>query len=103
MRLRHYETLLLFNPDMNESERQEVIEDLTKVIEEQYKGKLVAKDEWGIRELAYPVKKHTRGYYLRLEYAVPADGVAELERKIRINEDIFKFLTVKLSDKFQEA
>lgn len=88
---------------MNEAERKEVLEDLQRVIEEEYKGKLVATDEWGIRELAYPVKKHSRGYYLRLEYGISGDGVAEIERKLRINENVYKFLTVKLADKFQEA
>lgn len=101
MKLRRYETLILFNPDMGNHERQEVLEDLTKVVEEQFKGRLLLTDDWGVKELAYPVKKHTRGHYVRIEYGVPGNAIQEIERKLRLNEDVFKFLTVKLQDKFE--
>ncbi|GAB6886655.1 30S ribosomal protein S6 [Desulfothermus okinawensis JCM 13304] len=101
MKLRKYETLILFNPDMSNSERQEVLEDLTNVVEQEYKGKLLITDDWGIKELAYPVNKHTRGHYVRIEYGVPGNAIQEVERKLRLNEDVFKFLTVKLEDKFE--
>jgi small subunit ribosomal protein S6 len=42
----------------------------------------------------------TRGYYVRLEFALPGEAVAELERIIRITDGIFKFVTVKLADKY---
>ena len=51
-----------------------------------------------MRDLAYPVRKQMRGYYVRLEYLAPAAAVAELERNIRISDGVFKFLTVKLAD-----
>jgi len=101
MKLRRYETLILFNPDMENRERQEILEDLTKVVEEEYKGKWLVTDDWGVRELAYPVAKHTRGHYVRIEYGVPGCAIQEIERKLRLNEDVFKFLTVKLQDKFE--
>ena len=101
MKLRKYETLILFNPDMGNSERQEVLEDLTNVVEQEYKGKWLVTDDWGVRELAYPVAKHTRGHYVRIEYGVPGCAIQEIERKLRLNEDVFKFLTVKLQDKFE--
>lgn len=86
---------------MSNSERQEVLEDLTNVVEQEYKGKLLITDDWGIKELAYPVNKHTRGHYVRIEYGVPGNAIQEVERKLRLNEDVFKFLTVKLEDKFE--
>ena len=55
-----------------------------------------------MRDLAYPVRKQMRGYYVRLEYAGPATLVAELERNIRIADGIFKFVSVKLADTAEE-
>ncbi len=101
MKPRKYETLILFNPDMGNTQRQEALDDLTNIIEQEYKGKLLLTDDWGMKELAYPVEKHTRGHYVRIEYGVPGDAISEIERKLRLNENVFKFLTVKLQDKFE--
>ena len=56
-----------------------------------------------MRDLAYPVRKQMRGYFVRLEYVAPGDTVAELERIIRISDGAFKFLTVKLADVAEEV
>ena len=58
---------------------------------------------WGMRDLAYPVRKQMRGYFVRLEYVAPGDTVAELERVIRISDGVFKFITVKLADTVEEV
>jgi small subunit ribosomal protein S6 len=99
---RRYETLLLFQPDLTSEERQRVLDVLYKVIQD-HSGQVAAQDNWGMKELAYPVDKHTRGYYIRLEYGAPGEAVYELERRIRISEGVLKFLTVKLADEFQPA
>lgn len=95
-----YETLLLFNPDMTAEERQAILDDLTRVVNE-YSGQLFTMEDWGLKDLAYQVKKHNKGYYLRLEYTAPGNMIPELERRIRITEDVLKFLTVKLKDSVQ--
>ena len=51
-----------------------------------------------MRDLAYPVRKQMRGFYVRLVYGAPSQLVAELERIIRITDGIFKFITVRLAD-----
>ena len=61
---------------------------------------MLAVDEWGMRELAYPVQKKTRGHYTRFEFAAPAPAIAEFERIVRITDGIMKFVTVKLADKY---
>jgi small subunit ribosomal protein S6 len=98
--IRKYETLLLFSPDLTSEERQELLDTLSKVVTT-YSGKVLTIDDWGMRELAYPVKKHTRGQYVRLEYGASGDCVSELERKIRIADGILKFMTVQLQHNFQ--
>ncbi|MBQ9536476.1 MAG: 30S ribosomal protein S6 [Desulfovibrionaceae bacterium] len=55
-----------------------------------------------MKDLAYPVHKLMRGYYVRLEYLGPSELVAELERNIRNSDGIFKFMTVKLAEHADE-
>jgi small subunit ribosomal protein S6 len=98
--LRKYETVLLFQPDLTEEERQRVLDVLYRVIQD-HSGQVATRDEWGMRELAYPVQKHTRGYYVRLEFGATGEAVHEMERRIRISDGVLKFMTVKLADEFQ--
>jgi small subunit ribosomal protein S6 len=100
--MRRYETLLLISPELPADARKELIEAMTGIIKRE-KGTIITVDEWGMRELAYPVKKQLRGYYVRLEYALDGAAVQELERNIRINDGIFKFVTVKLDDTAEVA
>ncbi len=98
--MRKFETLLLLSPELTIEERENALSAITNVIEREG-GKIENADHWGMRDLAYPVQKQMRGYYVRYEYMAPAALIAELERIIRINRDsygIFKFITVKLED-----
>jgi small subunit ribosomal protein S6 len=95
--MRKFETLLLLSPELTTDIRASLLESLKNVIEREG-GKVLAEDLWGMRDLAYPVNKQMRGFYVRLEYIGPGALIAELERNIRIAEGIFKFVTVKLAD-----
>ena len=99
--MRKFETLLLLSPELSTDVRAALLDGLKGVIDREG-GKVLAEDVWGMRDLAYPVKKQMRGFYVRLEYAAPGALVAELERNIRIAEGIFKFVTVKLADAVEE-
>ena len=100
--MRKFETLLLLSPELSTEARATLLDGLKGVIEREG-GKVLVEDAWGMRDLAYPVKKQMRGFYFRLEYAGPGALVAELERNIRIAEGIFKFVTVKLADAVEEV
>lgn len=95
--MRKFETLLLLSPELSAENREGILSALTAVIERE-KGVMTEVDVWGMRDLAYPVRKQMRGYYVRLVFDAPAPLVAELERNIRITDGIFKFVTVKLAD-----
>ncbi|MGL4722727.1 MAG: 30S ribosomal protein S6 [Desulfovibrionaceae bacterium] len=95
--MRKFETLLLLSPELSAEERDTLIESLVSTITKE-NGSNIEVDKWGMKELAYPVKKQTRGFYVRLEYKAPSTLVTELERTIRISENIYKFLTVKLEE-----
>ena len=94
--MRKFETLLLLSPELPADAREGLIAALAGIIEREG-GKVEEIDQWGMRDLAYPVRKLARGFYVRLVYGGPSSLVAELERNIRINDGVFKFLTVKLS------
>ena len=100
--MRKYETLLLLSPELNAESKKGVIDTLTAVVERQ-QGSILMVDDWGTKDLAYPVRKFLRGQFVRLEYGMNAASVAELERIIRITDGIFKFVTVKLADKVVPA
>jgi small subunit ribosomal protein S6 len=95
--LRKYEALLLLNPELANENRKEIVDGVVAIIEREG-GKLDEIDDWGSRQLAYPVQNQSRGYYVRVVFDAPAPVVAELERNIRITDGIFKFVTVKLED-----
>lgn len=99
--MRQFETLLLFSPELTADAREGLLNGLIAIIEREG-GQIVEVDQWGMRDLAYPVHKLMRGYYVRLVYNAPAALVAELERNIRITDGIFKFLTVRLDETEKE-
>ncbi len=100
--MRKFETLLLLSPELSADNREAIISGITAILERE-KASAVTVDAWGMRDLAYPVQKHMRGYYVRLEYLAPPTAITELERNIRITDGIFKFVTVRLSDDLDDA
>ncbi len=61
-------------------------------------AKVISARRWDERKLAYPIAKHQKGHYLRLNYLSPATLVAEIERRIRIEDSVVRFMTVRLAD-----
>ncbi len=100
--MRKFETMLLLSPEFSAEERQGVLDNLVAIIDREG-GKLLETDDWGMRDLAYAVRKMDRGYYVRLVYLAPGALIAELERNIRITDGIFKFVTVKLEENAEEV
>ena len=90
----HYETLCILHPELPETRIKE-INTWMQTILGGAGGTNGQTDEWGIRELAHAIKKQSRGYYVRLEYDAPAAAVKELERNLKISEDVLRsFSTV---------
>ena len=89
-----YETLFVVKPTLTE---EEIAAQITKVKDVLAKegAELVGTNDMGMRKLAYQVEKHNRGYYTVLFYKAEGATIQELERNLKINEDIIKFLTVK--------
>jgi len=97
-----YETLFVVKPTLTEEEIAAQIGKMKDVLSK-VDAELLATDEIGMRKLAYPVEKNERGFYTVLYYKANGDAIAEIERNLRINEDILKFLTVKYTNKKELA
>jgi small subunit ribosomal protein S6 len=100
--MRRYETVFIVTPDSSEEELQAVADKLRGVITAM-NGKVAAYDEQGKKSLAYNIKKQSKGYYVLMDYLGHADAVAELERNMRLDDRILKYLTVKLADQVDPA
>ncbi|OWY21269.1 30S ribosomal protein S6 [Sphingobacteriales bacterium UPWRP_1] len=96
--LKSYECVLIFTPVLTAEEVEKVVGDYQELIKSQG-GEIVHTDFWGLKTLAYPIKKKTTGFYLILEYSAPATSIAKLEVYYKRDERILRFLTVQL-DKF---
>jgi small subunit ribosomal protein S6 len=88
-----YETLCVLHPELTDARVKEISAWMQKIIEEA-QGTVSQVETWGMRELAFRVRKQSRGYYIRLEYNAPAPALKELERNLRLSEDILRFLSV---------
>jgi len=91
--MRRYETLTVLHPELPEAQIRETIDRAKRLIEEGG-GQVQAMQEWGMRELAYPIRKLHRGYYVLAEYTAGADVVKELERTLKIADEILRFVSV---------
>ena len=91
--MRRYETIIIADPDLSAEERAPVVKRVTDVID-QKDGYLALTDEWGVRKLAYEIKKKERGYYIRFDFCGTGAAVDEIERFFRIDDRVLKYMTV---------
>ena len=98
----NYESVLIARQDLGASQINTLVSDLSEVIKKEG-GEVVKVDNWGLKNLAYRIKKNRKGYYVLLNIVAPAKAVAEYERLIRLNEDIIRYMTVKVEDFNNEA
>jgi small subunit ribosomal protein S6 len=96
-RAREYETIFILNPEITTGGIEQIASRMTDVIS-RLDGKLLHAENWGKRRLAYPVRKHPKGYYVYLKYLGYSGMVHELERTMRMLEPVLKYLTVKLEE-----
>jgi small subunit ribosomal protein S6 len=90
-----YENVFVARQDLSSQQVEAMGDTLTQVIETAG-GKVTKKEYWGLRTLAYRIKKSRKGHYMLLNVDAPAPAMAEAERTLRINEDVLRFLTVKV-------
>ncbi len=90
-----YEHVFLARQDLAQAQVDELAEAATKIVEDN-NGKVVKTETWGLRSIAYRIAKNRKAHYVMLEIDAPAGVVAELERQTQINEDVIRYMTVKV-------
>lgn len=92
--MRKYEAMYIIRPNIEDADREALIEKLNRVFTDN-NSEVTNVDEWGIRELAYEIDKHRKGYYVVLNLKATPEAVAEFERIINLQEDIIRYIMIK--------
>ena len=92
-----YEHVFLARQDLSQAQVDALAENATKIIEEN-QGKVVKTETWGLRSLAYKIKKNRKAHFVMLDVDAPAPALHELERQTRVNEDVIRFMTIRVED-----
>lgn len=90
-----YEHVFLARQDLAQAQVDALAETATKIVEDN-QGKVVKTETWGLRNIAYKIAKNRKAHYVMLEIDAPAGVVAELERQTAINEDVIRYMTIKV-------
>ena len=96
-----YESVLIARQDLGASQVSNIVAEMSNVIANQG-GEVVRVDNWGLKNLAYRIKKNRKGHYVLLNISAPAQAIAEYERLLRVNEDVIRYMTVRV-DEFSDA
>ncbi len=95
-----YETTFITRPDLSDDALKALREKLIGILP-QYQGELVLHEDWGKRKLAYPINNESRAHYTYLVYTGRGEVVHEIERNLRLQEHVLRFLTVNLEKEFE--
>ena len=93
--MKRYETIMIIDPDLSEEQRSPFFDRLEELITGN-NGLWIQNDQWGSKKLAYDIKKKPRGFYTRLDYCGTGALVDEMERVLRIDDRVLKYMTVLL-------
>ena len=92
-----YEHVFLARQDLAQAQVDALAENATKILTDNG-GKVVKTETWGLKSLAYRIAKNRKAHYVMLDLDAPAPAIAELERQSNINEDIIRFLTIRVDE-----
>ncbi len=90
-----YETVLIARQDLNPQQVEKLTTDFTDILKKQG-GKVLKTEQWGLRTFAYKINKAKKGHYTLIESDAPPAAVLEMERNMRLNEDVVRHLTTRL-------
>ena len=90
--IKQYETVFIATPVLSEAQMKEAVAKYTKLITDKG-GEIVYEEDWGLKQLAYPIQKKTTGFYYMIEFKADTQVIARLETQYRRDERIMRFLT----------
>ncbi|MBH66895.1 MAG: 30S ribosomal protein S6 [Rhodospirillaceae bacterium] len=96
-----YECVYIARQELTVAQAEQLSGDLKNIVSSN-NGEVKNQEYWGLRNLAYKIRKNRKGHYAMFHIDAPSDTIAELERNMRLNEDILRYLTIKI-DNFPEG
>ena len=93
--MQQYEIVIILTPLLSEETAKEAIAKFRKIMTDNG-AEIIHEDNWGLKKLAYPIKKKTTGYYHLTEFKAPGDLINKLEVELRRDERVLRFLTIAL-------
>ncbi|MBE6450732.1 MAG: 30S ribosomal protein S6 [Alphaproteobacteria bacterium] len=93
----NYESVLIARQDLGASQVNTLVDSLSEVLKKEG-GEVVKIDNWGLKNLAYRIKKNRKGHYVLLNIVAPAKAIFEYERLMRLNEDVIRYMTIKVDE-----
>ena len=96
-----YESVYIARPDISATQVEALTADMTKILEDN--GGKVTKDEyWGLKSLAYRIKKNRKGHYSLLNIDCPPAALIEMERNMRLHEDVLRYMSIRVEEHEEE-
>lgn len=92
-----YESVFIARQDVSASHVEELADQFAGIIAEQG-GEVKSREYWGLRNLSYRIKKNRKGHYVLFNIEAPSDAVHEYERNMRFNEDVLRYMTVRVNE-----
>ena len=95
--MHQYETLFVLHPELPEAQVRETIDRVKRLIEGM-EGQVSESEDWGMRDLAYPIRKQPRGTYVLVRYTARPAVVKELERMMKLADEVLRFISVRVPE-----
>ena len=95
--MKRYETLFIVQSELSSEDITAIVDRYSKIITDM-KGTILKVERWGKRKLAYLIRKQSRGFYILIDFAGKREIVAELERILKFDDKVLKYMSVKLAD-----
>lgn len=95
--MRQYESMYILKSDLEAEQTSELVNKYQSLVTE-HSGEITELDEMGKRRLAYEINHHNDGYYVLMKYSADTDFTPELERQMRIDDNVLRFLTVRVGE-----
>ena len=99
--MRIYEELFIVRPDITEEEADHIVDQVKSVITNAA-GTVDKVEKWGVRKLAYRVGKRNEGYYILIQFSAVSSTGKEVERRLRVNDAVLKFISVRIDEKLKK-
>ncbi len=96
-----YEYTYIARQDIQPQQVDAITDEFAKIVTDNG-GKIAKTESWGLRTLAYRIKKYKKGHYVHLNIDAPHAAIAELERNARLHEDVIRYMTIRV-DEFEEG